>query len=203
MKHAIPDGDVLIHAGDFMSSGWEKSQYLPFLQWFSDQPHRHKIFIAGNHDRYTQIEEADFIKDVSAYKTITYLRDSEIVIDGVKFYGSPWQKWFWDWAWNFPLEYESYKRKAQLVWNNIPDDTNVLITHGQPHGINDRAPDGDLTGCKFLLERIKELKDLKLYVGGHIHCEYGQKEIDGVTYINAAVCDEDYCPVNPPIIFNI
>lgn len=207
MNHPIPDGDVIVHAGDFMSSGYNKLQYFPFLKWYSELPHKHKILIAGNHDRYTQMFEEEFKSDVrSLQNEIIYLRDESCLIDGVKFYGSPWQSWFWDWAWNFPNPRENKARArahAENCWAQIPDDTQVLITHGQPYKINDRAPDGDDTGCKYLLERIKQLKDLKLYVGGHIHCEYGKKEIDGVTYINAAICNEDYIPENAPQIFDL
>lgn len=203
MKHPIPDGDVIVHAGDFMSSGWDRFQYIPFLKWYSELPHKHKIFIAGNHDRFVQMNNNEFREDVKSFKNLIYLEDSEVVIDGVKFYGSPWQKWFWDWAFNFPRSYVDYERKAQIIWDSIPWDTNVLITHGQPYCINDRAPDGEYTGCKILAEKIDNLPLLKLYVGGHIHCEYGKKEIDAKTFVNASICNEEYEPVNEPIVFEL
>lgn len=203
MVHSIPDGDVLIHAGDFMSSGWDQFQYIPFLHWFSEQPHKHKVFIAGNHDRYTEMYPKEFKNDVKSFKNIIYLCDEEIVIDGIKIYGSPWQRWFYDWAWNFPRDIEKYKEKAKIIWDNIPIDTQILITHGHPYGINDKAPDGELTGCKILSSRISELKNLKLYVGGHIHCEHGLKNINNITYVNASICTESYEPLNPPIVVDI
>lgn len=208
MKHPIPDGDVIVHAGDFMNSGYGKRDYLDFIQWFQRLPHPYKIFIAGNHDRYVQTYNKDFRDDVKAFndENFIYLQDEECVIDGVKFYGSPWQRWFWDWAFNFPNHnYNPAKAKAhaEACWAQIPLDTNVLITHGQPFCINDRAPNGDYTGCPELADRIDKLKELKLYVGGHIHCAYGIKESDGVTYVNASICTEEYSPDNAPIIIEI
>lgn len=207
MKHPIPDGDMIIHAGDFMSSGFNPMEYIPFLKWYSSLPHKHKILIAGNHDRYTQMFETAFIEDVNSFKNITYLRDSGCVIDGIKIYGSPWQRWFNDWSWNFPNHHRNpHHAEAAAIdcWNKIPTDTNILVTHGQPYSINDKAPDGELTGCGVLLDVInKKLIDLKLYVGGHIHDEYGIKVIDNVTYVNASICTEAYSPDNAPIVIDL
>lgn len=213
MKHSIPEGDVLVHAGDFMNSGHNKRDYLDFIKWFNDQPHLYKVFIAGNHDRFVEKYNEEFRSDVKDLnnENLFYLQDESCVIEGIKFYGSPWQKWFWDWAFNFPNphwgEPTFSKPKAELAakecWAKIPLDTNVLITHGQPYGLNDRAPDGELTGCPHLLNKINELKDLKLYVGGHIHCEYGTTVRNKVHFVNASVCTERYVPTNAPIVFDL
>jgi 3',5'-cyclic AMP phosphodiesterase CpdA len=45
----IPDGDILIHAGDATNRGTVE-EIVFFNQWFCRLPHRHKIFVAGNHD---------------------------------------------------------------------------------------------------------------------------------------------------------
>lgn len=197
----IPDGEVIIHAGDFMSSGWSKYEYINFLSWYGALPHKHKILVAGNHDRQVQIEPEYFKHHVDREKII-YLEDSSTIIDNIVIHGSPWQKWFHDWAFNFPSDEKNYKRKAELVWGAIPDNTNVLITHGQPYGINDKTEEGDLTGCKFLKKRISKLKSLKYYIGGHIHEAYGVQSIKGVTYINPAICTRRYNPTNSPIVFD-
>lgn len=47
MVHSIPDGDVLIHAGDFSNTGRMKG-CSRFCEWFASMPHQHKILIAGN-----------------------------------------------------------------------------------------------------------------------------------------------------------
>ena len=51
-KHSpliLPDGDILVHCGDFCGRG-QYQDALRFIGWFQSQPHKHKIFIAGNHD---------------------------------------------------------------------------------------------------------------------------------------------------------
>lgn len=46
---ALPDGDLLIHAGDF--TFWNHaSKIQDFSNWLGELPHRHKVVIPGNHD---------------------------------------------------------------------------------------------------------------------------------------------------------
>lgn len=208
MTHPIPDGDVIVHAGDFMTSGYSRYEYISFLKWYNELPHMHKVLIAGNHDRYAQSRNKEFREDIKELnnENFIYLQDQHCIIDGIKFYGSPWQRWFWDWAFNFPnhhYDHKNAKNFAEACWAQIPLDTNVLITHGQPFCINDRAPNGEYTGCPELAKRIDQLKELKLYIGGHIHCEYGMQDIDGVKFVNPAICNEQYRPVNAPIVIDI
>lgn len=47
----FPDADLLIHTGDFSMIG-TKEEALDFLEWFTTLPHRHKVFICGNHDEH-------------------------------------------------------------------------------------------------------------------------------------------------------
>ncbi len=135
-----------------------------------------------------------------------YLENSSLVIDGVKFYGSPYQPEFFNWAFNLPRGY-ALKQK----WAQIPLDTNVLITHGPPYGMLDMVVDNKYNqgrdlhqGCEELIEKVIDLKDLKLHCFGHLHLNGGQKQtIDGKVFVNAAICDEAYNPVNKPIVVDI
>ena len=187
MEHeqlAVPDGDVLIHAGDSTYRG-AVPELVRVNAWLGTLPHRHKIIIAGNHD---WLFETDPSLAESLMTNAIYLRDSATSIAGVKFYGAPWQPWFMDWAFNLQRGAE-IKRK----WDLIPTDTDVLITHGPPQGILDIVPDYrtglDINvGCEELAPAIARVKP-KLHIFGHIHEGYGQLERDGVTYINAANCD--------------
>jgi len=79
----IPDGDILIHAGD-ITRGGKKEQVVDFLKWFSEQKHPHKIFIAGNHDFFFEQADPDEISSVIP-DGIVYLNDSDIEINGFKF----------------------------------------------------------------------------------------------------------------------
>ena len=194
----IPDGDVLIHSGDFAGNG-SFSEFKDFCAWLGALPHKHKIVVAGNHDRRLESTNTRDKSIAIISEVATYLQDSSIVIDSVKFYGSPWQPEFCNWAFNLPRG-EALKEK----WDMIEEDTNVLITHGPPHTILDRC-DGGHVGCEELLKRVDKLayNNLTHHVFGHIHEGYGTMERLGVKMINASNCTGRYEPINKPIVFNI
>jgi predicted phosphohydrolase len=204
---AIPDGDVFVCAGDITWRG-ELTILADFCDWMRALPHKHKICIFGNHeltfDKYGswQRQKAiELIREAGAH----YLEDSGVILDEVKFWGTPWQIQYWDWAWNLP-------RGNALAnkWALIPNDTNVLITHSPPRGICDIAPprpdEGRFgpsnEGCSDLMFRVKELPNLKAHIFGHIHFDQTfnptmVKVEDGITFINAAVLNNQYvvsCP---------
>lgn len=191
----IPDGDFLIHAGDITNHG-ELYQLKSFNEWLGNLPHRHKIVIAGNHDFCFEN-----LRKEEARKCLTnchYLENDQLTIEGLKFYGSPIQPWFFNWAFN-----KERGEDIRRYWDEIPDDTNVLITHGPVYNLLDTVPDGSKVGCKDLKKRIKDLKFLKAHIGGHIHCSAGIKKVKKVQYVNAAICDERYSPCQPPRVIKI
>lgn len=186
----IPDGDVFVHCGDCLGHG--ALEELEALDDFLGQlPHRHKILIAGNHDWCFEREPEAARRLVG---NAIYLEDEAIELDGIKFYGSPWQPWFCDWAFN--LQRGEPLRK---VWAKIPEDTDVLITHGPPHGVLDRTISGEPVGCEELIGRVRAVKP-KLHLFGHIHEGYGHEELDGTVFVNASTCNVRYDPVNAPIV---
>jgi len=193
----LPSADVMIVAGDFCSYGNSK-EAARFLQWYEKQPSPFKLLIAGNHDRCFEYPEKR-ASLLSKAPSIIYLQDQEIVIDGVKFYGSPWQPEFYNWAFNLPRG-EPLRKK----WAAIPDDCDVLITHGPPAGIADKNLDGINCGCEDLLDRVIQVKP-QVQVFGHIHLGYGMnyQSIPPTTFINCSICTEDYRPDNPPVEFEI
>lgn len=202
MHHEVPDGDVLIHAGDICNSGMLIEEVDDFNAWLGELPHKHKIVIAGNHDHVAELTPKTFERTLG---NAIYLRDAAWTIDGVKFYGSPWSPWFWDWAFNFPREELTTGETARATWREIPDDTQVLITHGPMREVRDAVNTslGEHIGCPFLRERIEALPSLKLHVFGHIHEAYGLTHGAGVTFINASICDDAYRPCNKPIVVDI
>lgn len=155
----IPDGDVLVHAGDLTPRGHEKD-IKDVNDWLGTLPHKHKIMIAGNHD-------FEFEKNpINARSWITnahYLCDESLIIDGVKFYGSPWQPRYFDWAFNVDRG-----EPLKVIWDKIPMDTDVLITHGPPHGILDMTFEKIMAGCEELLLAVQRIKP-KIHIFGHIH----------------------------------
>jgi Icc-related predicted phosphoesterase len=193
----IPECDVLIHAGDATGQGYP-SEVRSFARWFNNQPAKHKIFVPGNHEFYFESElPASKLWFQEECPDGILLIEQEIVIDGIKFYGSPITPRFFDWAWN-----RDRFRDIKPHWDTIPNDVNVLITHGPPFGVLDIVyyVDGitpkERVGCVELWERILELKQLKVHLFGHIHSESGEKEFNGIRYFNCSVCDEMYMPVN-------
>jgi Icc-related predicted phosphoesterase len=197
----VPDGDILIHSGDATTIG-SVEQLKAFNRWFAGLPHKCKIFVAGNHDWL--FERNNDLARRLLDPSISYLQDSSIEIDGLKIYGSPWQPRFFDWAFNLNRGPEMAEK-----WAMIPDDIDILITHGPPHGILDLVPRkgwNENTGCEELRKRVEQIANfgrLKLHVFGHIHCGYGIHEELGVKFVNASTCDEQYNPTQTPIVVDL
>lgn len=190
-KVNVPHGDVLVHAGDFTMLG-EEPYIADFNRWLGYLPHKRKVVIAGNHEmRWTPAKAA-------MLTNATYLQDSSCVIDGLKFYGSPYTPTFFDWAFMLPRGESMYQH-----WLKIPHDTDVLITHGPPKGKLDFSDYGkENVGCSDLAVIVEAIKP-KLHVFGHIHGAYGQEQANGTTYVNASVVNEKYQPVNEPVVIDV
>lgn len=214
----IPDGDVLIHAGDFTKI-CRRKEVKNFNDFLGTLPHRHKIVIAGNHELtfdqqlMTERNSHVFMSFASAFEGLktnewkdirtlltncTYLEDSEIQVMGFRIYGSPWQPVFCDWGFNLP-------RGQPLLdkWNRIPEGTDILITHGPPLGHGDLASNGCRAGCVELLSTVQRRVRPKYHVFGHIHEGYGVTTDGQTMFVNAAICDVHYRPCNPPIVFDL
>ncbi|MBO6851774.1 MAG: metallophosphatase domain-containing protein [Marinobacter sp.] len=192
----VPEGDILIHSGDCLGVGTlEELEDLD--NWFAEQPHAHKILIAGNHDWCFQDEPQDARALVRhAY----YLQDTGLELAGLKFWGSPWTPLFFNWAFNLDRGPAMAER-----WSRIPRDTDVLITHGPPAGILDTVPAGNgflSVGCDDLADTVESL-NLRLHIFGHIHEGFGQQQIGQCLYVNASTCTGAFKPLNPPIVIDL
>lgn len=203
----IAEGDVLVHAGDATMQGSVK-EITAFNDWLGRQSHKHKIVVPGNHDL---MFESDPTFAVSLMTNAKVLMDAGVEVDGVKIWGSPWQPWFYDWAFNLPRG-----KKLAEKWALIPEGTDLLITHGPPMGFGDRVPPRDWSvskdwdpnrdrservGCVDLADRIKAIKP-KWHVFGHIHCDPGVFKDEHTSYINASTCDHTYVHANPAIVID-
>jgi predicted phosphohydrolase len=179
-EFSVPTGDVFIHAGDFTATGHPYA-VAKFNEWLGCLPHRYKIVVAGNHELEWSEKKAALLSNA------IYLQDSGTEIEGVKFWGSPWQPEFNHWEFNLP-------RGAELAskWALIPGGTDVLITHSPPQGILDQChPDGCPLGCWDLMQRVEQLRP-RLHIFGHVHGGYGSRQWNGTKFINAAMLDEAY-----------
>lgn len=197
-KPALQGGDLLIVAGDLTARDTYE-EFIQFHDWFGAQKYRKRIVIAGNHDGSIQRR-----LNPGFWNYGDYLEDSGIEFEGLKIWGSPWTPTFLNW--HFMKDRgEPIKKK----WDLIPNDTDILITHGPPYGVLDKvnlSSRGDkfkLAGCEELrlaLERVKP----KLHVFGHIHSEGGKQLLfkhqgPNTICVNAAIMDEDYNPVHQPV----
>lgn len=175
MHHGFPrtafEGvDILIHSGDCSNPRdpkRNKDEVLNFIDWYSEIPVKYKIFVAGNHD--TSIERKLVKTEDFHAAGIIYLENDSVQIEGWNIYGSPITPTFGEWA------FMKARDKTHEVWQQIPDDTDILIVHGPPKGVRDlsynRMNELEFCGDKALGRRIYEIKP-KLMCFGHIHdCE--------------------------------
>ena len=220
MSHELPKGDILIHAGDCTNIG-KQNEVKDFVYWFQNiKGFDSKVFIAGNHDwAFQRVNEPHHKGDYDWFhhlmnddnfsqSDVVYLEDTNFTIESsefsrpIKIHGSPWQPNFYDWAFNLPRLGDEIKSK----WDMIPDDTDILITHGPPQEIRDFVSNwrqGDMNvGCELLRYRIDQIKPL-LHVFGHIHGAYGGALINETLFINASTCTERYEPSNKPIVVDL
>lgn len=198
-----PEADLLLVAGDMTFKG-KRHELAWFEDWLQKQPQKHKVWIAGNHEfGIEQNPQAAY--DIAERTGTVYLENSGIELDGISIWGSPITPWFFDWAFN-------RQRGEDILrhWRMIPEGVDILMTHGPPYGYLDYVPRGEHVGCADLLDVVSNQLSYppQYMVFGHIHLGYGiaeHKRSDGkiIKMINASSCDEDYVPINPPIVFEI
>jgi predicted phosphodiesterase len=223
---SLPGGDILIHSGDATGRG-QSGEIEPFLKWYGSQDYTYKIFVAGNHDWGFEREPERYEKMCKKYG-VTYLNDSGLTIqdfdtgEDIEIWGSPVQPEFCDWAFNRSIDknpplpdnfdlYHSYKPEfhpwIKPHWDKIPNDTDILITHGPPFGILDGVKNfyhdpHNMTsvGCPHLRDAIDRVKPV-FHVFGHIHDQSGVMVSKGVTFCNAAQLNDSYNVHYKPKVF--
>ena len=226
----LPGGDLLIHSGDITSLG-RKDEVERFVKWFNGiDNYTNKVFIAGNHDLSFESEvlyrkKAQYfdgttdwdlpavegkpqwlidLLDVGLAGGVFYLENSSIDIEGIKIWGSPYSPSFgYGWAFNKDRGHD-----INEVWNTIPMDSDIVITHGPIYGYCDRASNTNTNvGCADLYHRLHEVKP-HLHFSGHIHEAYGwgtipyKDEWGDIYAFNGCSCNLRYEVYNPPITFD-
>jgi predicted phosphodiesterase len=220
----LPGGDLLIHSGDISSLG-RKSEVERFVKWFNDiDNYTNKVFIAGNHDMTFDREKLlrdklahfegrteydtecaegkpEWLNELLAVELnpgVWYLENSDVIIDGLKIWGSPITPSFgYGWAFNKDRGHD-----INEVWNTIPMDTDIVITHGPIYGYCDRTSrEGLNVGCADLYHRLNEVKP-QLHFSGHIHEAYGYRQTDWGYAFNGCNCDLSYLVNNKPMTFD-
>jgi Icc-related predicted phosphoesterase/glutaredoxin len=207
----IPDGDVLVCAGDFTETG-SLQEVADFSAWLKEQPHKHKIVIAGNHDvtfepgtymdswdRYHKVLQDPIVaKRTLESSGCVYLEDSSFEVEGIKFFGTPHQPEFNNWAFNSKRGSE-----CRVKWDQIPADTDVLISHGPPLGHGDVLDKKKKAGCVDLLHSVQQVVRPSLHIFGHVHEGYGATTDGETVYVNASVTSDDEWLMNPCIVVDV
>lgn len=183
----VPDGDVLVHAGDLTRGGTPR-ELRAAAAFLRALPHRHKLVVAGNHELCLERAPESSWPILDG---LTVLHDSGVTIGGLRFWGSPWQPAFCDWAFNLPRGPRLAER-----WALIPEGTDVLVTHGPPQGFGDRVHDQRREGCADLLERVRVVRP-QVHLFGHIHEDRGAW-LDDRTWIVNVTTNE--CSSPPTVI---
>ncbi|KAK1760652.1 putative rhamnogalacturonate lyase C [Echria macrotheca] len=201
----LPKGDVLIHAGDLTNSG-SYSELSKAIQWLEKTDFEVKIVVAGNHDvtldqpfysrnweRFHSTEAQDTSRCLSllqSSESIIYLRhepatvrlrDSKGPQTGFKVFGSPYSPGSGLWAFGYDDTDDADDKRsepaASKIWNSIPSDIDILVTHTPPRTYCDTCPrTGQPLGCEHLRQTITRVRP-RLHVCGHIHHGRGSRRV--------------------------
>lgn len=188
--------DMLFFAGDFSLNNTEE-ETVDFLDWFCEQPARERVMISGNHDRF-QWKHPDRFRELLDGRPIHYLENEETELMGIRIWGSPVTvPIIADRSRRFELSTEERK----ILWQRIPENTDILLTHTPPLGILDRVG-GQHCGCSALADRVLTISP-KFHFFGHIHEDSGILKQGRTTFSNGArfVSGTETCR-NLNLVFN-
>jgi predicted phosphohydrolase len=189
----VPHGDILIHAGDFSFFSHSLSAIEDFNAWLGELPHRFKCCIPGNHEFFLERDSSRR----SLLSNATVLINEGIEIEGLQIWGSPVTPLA-----NAAFGISSAEDRRRL-YTQIPENTDILITHGPPYGILDSAPDSKVhSGCRELFDAVIRVRP-KLHVFGHVHGAHGIFGTDETTFVNAALMSSFGGLDKDPIVLEI
>lgn len=177
----MPPGDIFSHCGDATKKGTVE-EIRDYFNWLSLLPYKYKVIIAGNHD-HLFADNPKLMRKMLP-KDVIYLENSGVEICGWKIYGSP----------NTPRAGSSaFSRhrghQMREVWRSIPSDTDILLTHCPPAGIQDTTIRGESAGCESLRHKVMQVQP-KYHFFGHIHQGFGKTELNGTTFCNVAYLNQ-------------
>lgn len=195
-QNSIKPADILLFAGDLSLVG-NPANVISFKEWILHLPVQHRVVIAGNLDltfessRLDHFETRirhycktqmplDSIKSLFMGPDIIYLEHGSTEVCGLKIFGSPYTPEFQDWGFQYRLG------EGKNKWCDIPNGTDICMTHGPPKDILDQTSSGFHAGCPDLLEAINRVKPA-LSIFGHIHEAHGQTVCNNILFCNVAL----------------
>ncbi|TWT80339.1 Calcineurin-like phosphoesterase superfamily domain protein [Planctomycetes bacterium CA13] len=188
----VPDVDAVIHCGDESTHGnaWlNEPEARDFFNWFSGLEIETKVFVPGNHS--TAVEQG--LISPEEYPDVRFLIHDMIQRNSLKIFGSPYTPRFHDWA------YMKKRTRLDVVWQSVPKDVDILVTHGPPKGVLDLTHDVESkalvqVGCAALRRHVDERINPKIHAFGHLHDEkgisnYGMFTRGATQFINCSCCN--------------
>jgi len=172
----IPEGDVLVHCGDIFLKGGSESQFNTFLDYFSKLPHRTKIFVGGNHDHALEVLGKDRIKELCEPFDIIYLENDFLEVEGFRIFGTPF-------SFQSRSDNSAFQQpRADSVYEaaSSDGDIDILISH----------------------QKLPQIP-CQMNFFGHVHARRGVQKRNGRIYVNAAICDGRFRPLNTPILVDV
>ena len=201
----IPECDILFHAGDATFMG-EPHELKDFALWLNVSEAGHIVYTPGNHEVWLQKNLEEGIAILKKYcPAINVLIHESIEIEGIKIFGSPATTWFGNWAWNYARnDEEAIMRNIphiNTIWDKIPIDTDILLTHGPAWRVLDMNEEGEHCGDYNLMAQIVDLQP-DINICGHIHEGYGKETHEATDFYNVSICTRQYLPTNPVTIID-
>lgn len=197
-------GDIVplsVQRNDSFTFQWLRERFIP---WCNDIECEHVLLVGGNHD-FGLYNRPDLVKKEFEGTKIHYLFDEEFIYTDeegkeFKFYGSPWCHQFYNWA------FMNYTDEELLdVFDNIPNDVDVLLTHDAPYGYSDIVEHKpEHIGCPALRDKVLE-KCPRILFHGHLHTADHEEVVmpNGTSVYNVSILNEAYHIAYKPLILNI
>lgn len=205
----IPNCDLLLIGGDVcpvwnhelkFQADWLRTT---FAEWIAAQPATDVVWIAGNHDFVLEEMRREKIDAIGGI----YLDNEMTEVQGLKIYGSPYSNRFGGWA------FMKGETELGIMWRDIPRDIDILLVHGPPYGFGDAVGkvyvDGgwhdEHAGSTTLANQLNYdvWPHLKMAVYGHIHEGYGEQSLKQIRMLNVSQMNDEYRPVNAPVLIDL
>lgn len=176
----LPDGDILLHCGDWSRDFGHWLDTARFARWVSQQPHRHKIVCPGNHD-YAVWEQPVRAVRLFAESGAFMMGKNPLEIEGVTFDGGPWMPLT---GYDPPWGFEMGEEELEAAWSRVKK-ADVLVSHTPPQGILDVHAQRGPVGCPVLRSHAFRIKP-KVHFFGHMHECRGSVQEGGIDFVNVA-----------------